>query len=448
MIDRSRARILNKGVPGKGPVVYWMSRDQRVHDNWALMYARELSAEQRRELVVVFTLVPDFPNATLRSCDFMLRGLSEVEQTLDRYNIPFFVLKGNPPGAMKDFADRCDASRVITDFDPLRIKREWKSELKAKSELPLIEVDAHNIVPCFVASNKQEFGAYTLRPKITRLLPEYLVEYPALRKQSGSSFPSNNNWDQIRDYIQADHSVEPVEWLIPGEQAAKAVLDDFIDNRLGNYAVLRNDPNENGTSNLSPYLHFGHVSAQRAALEISKRRMKDDNTDTFLEELIIRRELSDNYCYYNPDYDNLDRIPEWARITLDKHRRDEREHLYSTDEFERALTHDSLWNAAQIQMVKQGKMHGYLRMYWAKKILEWTESPEQALQVSIYLNDRYELDGRDPNGYTGCAWSIAGIHDRAWQERPVFGKIRYMNYNGCKRKFNVEKYIKSVRSEE
>jgi len=218
-------------------------------------------------------------------------------------------------------------------------------------------------------------------------------------------------------------------------------LDSFFEERLSGYNEKRNDPNENVSSNLSPYLHFGQISAQRIALETYKRKHNIETKDAFLEELIVRRELSDNFCFYNKNYDSFDGFPEWAKKTLNEHRKDKREFTYHLEQFEKAKTHDDLWNAAQIEMVKTGKMHGYMRMYWAKKILEWTETPEEALEYSIYLNDKYELDGRDPNGYTGCAWSIGGVHDRAWTERPVFGKIRYMNYNGAKRKFDVKRYI-------
>lgn len=176
-----------------------------------------------------------------------------------------------------------------------------------------------------------------------------------------------------------------------------------------------------------------------------KCNANDEAKRAFLEELIIRRELSDNFCFYNEDYDNFKGFPEWAKKTLQKHKNDKREYLYSAIEFERALTHDELWNAAQMEIVRKGKMHGYMRMYWAKKILEWSESPEKAMEIAIYLNDRYGLDGRDPNGYTGIAWSIGGVHDRAWNERKIFGKIRYMSHGGCKSKFDVEKYIEQIK---
>jgi len=221
-------------------------------------------------------------------------------------------------------------------------------------------------------------------------------------------------------------------------------MRNFIANKLKDYDLNRNDPILNGQSNLSPYLHFGQISAQRVALEIINQPIDETSKNSFLEELIVRRELSDNFCHYNLNYDTTEAFPAWAKKSLENHIYDKREYIYTLEQFANALTHDDLWNAAQLEMVKYGKINGYLRMYWAKKILEWTESPEKAIEIAISLNDKYQLDGRDPNGYTGIAWSIGGLHDRPWNERPVFGKIRYMNYNGCKRKFNVAKYIEKV----
>lgn len=234
-------------------------------------------------------------------------------------------------------------------------------------------------------------------------------------------------------------------WIKSGEDEAHLVMKYFLENKLFLYDKKRNDPTKDGQSNLSPYLHFGQISAQRIVLEVMKTNADEQSKNTFLEELIVRKELSDNYCFYNMNYDNFNGLPEWAKKTLNKHRDDRRKYIYTLEQFENAKTHDDLWNAAQMEMVKKGKMHGYMRMYWAKKILEWSESPEQAFKIAIYLNDKYELDGRDPNGYTGIAWSLGGLHDRAWNERPIFGKVRYMNYNGCKSKFDVIKYIQYVK---
>jgi deoxyribodipyrimidine photo-lyase len=257
---------------------------------------------------------------------------------------------------------------------------------------------------------------------------------------------SRIDWERIFKTLDIDSGVPEVDWVKSGERAAKRALDDFIKNKLPQYDTLRNDPSSDGQSNLSPYLHFGQISAQRVALEVLKYSISSSSKAAFLEELIIRKELSDNFCFYNQDYEKFEGFSAWAKKTLNEHRKDRRAYTYTLQQFEHAKTHDDLWNAAQMEMVKKGKMHGYMRMYWAKKILEWTESPEKALNVAIYLNDRYELDGRDPNGYVGIAWSIGGVHDRAWSERHIFGKIRYMSYNGCKAKFDVHKYIEYVKS--
>jgi len=443
MVDPRRVRVLMQGSIGSGPLMYWMSRDQRVSDNWALLFAQELALEREVSLGVVFSLASSFLNATLRQYGFMLKGLREVENRLAELNIPFFLLIGSPEQELPTFLAKHQISGLVTDVDPLRLKRQWKKEVAALVNSIIYEVDARNIVPCWEASNKKEYAAYTLRPKIHRALPEFLKDFPPAQKHP-FSWPKKvkgTNWDEAEISLKIDRSVPEVEWLLPGEKAAAATLDRFLTKKLSAYASRRNDPTEDGVSNLSPYLHFGQISAQRVALEVQKKKVNKESKDAFLEELIVRRELSDNFCFYNQDYDRFAGFPEWAQKTLNEHRDDQREYLYSLEQFEDGKTHDDLWNAAQMEMVHRGKMHGYLRMYWAKKILEWTGSPEEALEVAILLNDKYELDGRDTNGYAGIAWSIGGVHDRAWQERPIFGKIRYMSYGGCKAKFKVQTYI-------
>ncbi len=441
-----RVRILKKGEERQGQVIYWMSRDQRVEDNWALLYAQQLALKQNTALATVFCLVPAFLGAGLRQYDFMLKGLEEVERALAAKRIPFYVLLGKPEEEIPVFVESYGVSSVVTDFDPLRAKRKWKKAVTNRVEAAFYEVDAHNIVPCWVSSEKQEYGAYTLRPKLKRTVPEFLVDFPSLRRHR-VSWPGDAariDWGKCRRFLKVDRSVKSVDWVVPGEDAASRVLRDFLRKRIDSYKADRNDPTRNGQSGLSPYLHFGQISAQRVALEVSRSSKNSESKQAFLEELIVRRELSDNFCFCNLNYDKSRGFPAWARKTLDDHRNDAREYVYSLEEFEKAKTHDELWNAAQKEMVYLGKMHGYMRMYWAKKILEWTESPEEALKIAIYLNDKYELDGRDPNGYAGIAWSIGGVHDRAWRERPVFGKIRYMSYSGCKSKFDVDAYIDKV----
>ena len=477
-MNPKRIRTLKSGEPEKGPVAYWMSRDQRVEDNWALLFARGIAEDAGVSLVVIFCVADEFLGAGLRQYQFMLEGLQEVKRSLSLKNIPFMFLRGSPGEEIPSFTDKHGIGTLVTDFSPLRAKREWTEKTASKLEIPFYEVDAHNIVPCWVASGKQEYAAYTFRPKVNALLPEFLVEFPELepnsefpetfagikagekkaggdkaggdkagKKKAGKEFeesPGGRNMAELLPerlkVADADPYFEPGHF-VPGESAALKLLKTFLTERLDSYNALHNDPTKDGSSDLSPYLHFGQISAQRVALEVEKARVDEESKAAFLEQLIVRRELTDNFCYYNRAYDSFESFPAWAKETLNVHRQDRREYLYTQDELEFAKTHDPLWNASQVQLLRTGKMHGYMRMYWAKKILEWSESPEKALETAIYLNDRYELDGRDPNGYVGILWGIGGLHDRAWREREVFGKLRYMNYSGSRRKFDVDAYV-------
>jgi deoxyribodipyrimidine photo-lyase len=439
--------MLNDKDRGPGPILYWMSRDQRAKDNWALFYAQNLALELKVPLGVVFCLVPDFLRASLRQYDFMLRGLEETEKDLAEKNIPFILLPGSPEDEIPKHVQKLHAGALVTDFDPLKIKRKWKSQILPQLSIPLYEVDSHNVIPCWQASPKQEFAAYTFRPKVKKQIADFLVSFPPLKKHpfTWKTEAFRTRWDETRKSLKVDTSVPVVDWIEPGQKAARNMLRHFIKQKLTAYDVQRNDPNLDALSILSPFLHFGQISAQRVALEVLKADVPEHNREVFLEELIVRRELADNYCFYNKNYDNFRGFPDWAKKSLDEHRKDKRVYKYTLMQFEGGLTHDGLWNAAQLEMVKTGKMHGYLRMYWAKKILEWTKNPEEAQKIAIILNDKYELDGRDPNGYTGIAWSIGGVHDRAWFTRQVFGKIRYMSSGGARSKFDVDAYIDKVR---
>jgi len=442
-MNDKRVRCLTPGRVKQGPVLYWMSRDQRVGDNWALLYAQELALERKEPLAVAFCLVPQFLDATMRQYDFMLKGLEGVENSLHKNNISFFLLRGTPRDILPIFIESHGVGAVVTDFDPLKMKRRWKENVAESISVPFYEVDAHNVVPCWVTSFKQEFAARTIRPKIRSHIDEFLDEFPRLKKHPFVWTKRNEriNWQEVAGSLSIERSVSPVDWIVPGEKEARKILRAFLKTKLTSYDKVRNDPTMNGQSNLSPYLHFGQISAQRVALEVRKTDVALLQKEAFLEELIVRRELSDNFCFYNEEYDTFKGFPAWAAKTLGEHEKDKREYLYSRDQFEHARTHDDLWNASQMEMAATGKMHGYMRMYWAKKILEWSHTSEEALNTAVYLNNRYELDGRDPSGYVGCAWSIGGVHDRAWFERPIFGKIRYMSYNGCKSKFNVDAYV-------
>jgi deoxyribodipyrimidine photo-lyase len=442
-VRQQRIMTLVKGEAKRGPVIYWMSRDQRVKDNWALIFAQELANKLGQPMAVAFCLAPEFLGAACRQYHFMLKGLREVERDLKELEILFLLTAGDPGEKIPEIMDGYNAGALVSDFSPLRINGSWKRSVAAQIEVPFYEVDAHNIVPCWLASSKQEWAAYTFRPKIRRLLAEFLEEFPAPQRNRYSwKGMVENDWKAAELGIRAD-PIPDAGWNEPGERAAGRCLAQFLTDKLSRYDLDRNDPSLEGQSNLSPYLHFGQISAQRVAIQALASR---EDASSFLEELIVRRELSDNFCYYNSYYDSCRGFPDWAKETLTKHEKDQREYIYTLQEMEAARTHDPLWNAAQLEMVHRGKMHGYLRMYWAKKILEWTPSPEEALRSTIHLNDRYELDGRDPNGYAGIAWSIGGVHDRAWKERGVFGKVRYMSLKGAMAKFDVKGYIEKVES--
>jgi len=446
-VNKKRLRLLRDGPAEPGPIAYWMSRDQRAEDNWALLHAQELSLARKEPLLVIFCMVPSFLHATARQYGFMLAGLQEVEKALRKKEIPFHLIPGLPEHIIPQFVSKHKIGVLVADFDPLRIKTKWKEAVAEEIRIPFHEVDAHNIIPCWMASSKQEFAARTFRPKLRRALAEFHEEFPKLKRNPfrWDDAPRNLDWSRITRSIEADTSVPEVDWITPGQKAARDMLEHFLSRKLQHYNEKRNDPTVDGQSRLSAYLHFGHISAQRAALEVEKSGAEPSAREALLEELIVRRELSDNFCFYNSNYDTIHGFPSWAQTSLADHASDQRRYIYSLEQFEDAETHDELWNAAQMEMVKTGKMHGYMRMYWAKKILEWTESPADALRIATYLNDRYELDGRDPNGYAGCSWSIGGVHDRAWPSRTVFGKIRYMSYNGCKKKFDVGLYIDTIR---
>lgn len=447
---KKRVRVLSTASDVKencsGGVVYWMSRDVRVQDNWALLFAQRLALKLDLPLHVVFCLVPKFLNATLRHYKFMLGGLQEVEQQCQELNIAFRLLLGPAADRLPEFVVAEDIGAVICDFTPLRVPRQWVTDVgKAlPKDVPLIQVDAHNIVPLWVTSEKQEYAARTIRNKINSKLSEFLTEFPPVIKHSHGKGSKTKpvDWEAARAHLACDMTVDEVEWAKPGYTAACRQLYEFCTRRLRIFNDKRNDPIANALSGLSPWLHFGQISAQRCILEVQRyKSLHKASVEAFCEETIVRRELADNFCYYNEHYDSLKGLHDWAFQTLDAHRKDKRSPCYSLEELEQSRTYDDLWNSAQLQLVREGKMHGFLRMYWAKKILEWTETPEQALEYCILLNDKYSLDGRDPNGYVGCMWSVGGVHDQGWKERDIFGKIRYMNYQGCKRKFDVAAFV-------
>ena len=445
-LDPKRARVLKKGKFSGKSVLYWMNRDKRVDDNWAIIAAQSIALKNKVPLIVCFQYLGDFPDSNIRQYGFLFKGLLELKTKLERLNIQFVLIRGDVKRGLSKIIEEKSVGAMIVDHSPLKVYQKRVKKIVNITNIPIYQIDAHNIVPVWVASEKKEYAAYTIRKKIHTKLDQFLTDYPKfIRHPFGDLIKKNHSYDKIISKLNIDFSIEEVDWLTPGEKAAKDKLS-LLSDSLSGYDQNRNDPTKEALSNLSPYFHFGHISPQRVAFEIKNSSLTKSDKDSFLEEMIVRRELSDNFCEYESNYDHFDGFHDWAKKTLNEHRNDEREYLYPKEQFEFADTHDPLWNAAQNQMRQKGKMHGYMRMYWAKKILEWSPNPEVALQIAIDLNDKYELDGRDPNGYAGIAWSIGGIHDRAWFERPVYGKVRYMNYNGCKSKFNVKRYIEMYES--
>lgn len=446
-----RIRLLNqKPIKEKSKtVLYWMDRQRRFEDNWALYVAYQKALELNLSLEILYVIPNDFMDANLRTYDFMLKGLQEAAEMAYSKGINLKVVVGDVVKEVLSFCKENQVAAVYTDFVALRLPRKWRDDLAAELDCSLFEIENNSIIPTWVLSEKQEFAAYTIRPKVKRIFHAYLDDLDeTLEVKNPVKVKLESIFDvqDILEKIPCDKSLSPQNIYLPGCRAAKRVLREFLEKKIKNYGELRNDPNQDVLSNLSIYLHFGFICVQRVILELFKHGFAEDLVETFVEEIVVRRQLAENFCFYNPKYDEFEGMPAWAQTTLKEHWLDKREVVYSLSEFEEAKTHDELWNACQSQMMETGKMHGYMRMYWAKKILEWAKDPAQALEIANYLNNKYELDGRDPNGYTGVAWSICGVHDRAWGEREVFGKIRYMNFNGCKRKFDVKKYIETWNS--
>lgn len=442
-------------------VLYVMSRDQRVQDNHALLSAQLLALEKQLPLVVMFNVRRDLGVRSKEQYDFMFDGLADVQAELERLNIAFTITIGDAVKTVRDMVKKIQAVTIFFDFSPLRNARMIQKQIANSLEIPCIVVDTHNIIPLWVLSDKEEYAAHTIRNKVHKNLESWLIEPEEIvvHPHSLAIQVESVSLSEARKIVKASSTGLKIGFTA-GEKAAHGQLKTFIDTRLDNYAKDRNIPTLDGQSNLSPYLHFGNISSLRVALELLKvsdeqpllfirgklasyedEPTKMDSINALLEELVVRKELSDNYCFYNLNYDSLDGAKDWARKSLEDHLDDARERTYSLEDWESANTHDEPWNAAQREMMVTGKMHGYMRMYWAKKILEWSSSPEQAIKIACYLNDRYSIDGGDPNGYTGIMWSIAGIHDRPWFERSVFGKIRYMNSAGLARKFDLDEYI-------
>lgn len=463
-----RVRQLNDySVAAGKSILYVMSRDQRVHDNHALLAAQDMALQQGLPLAVVFCLYPGSGYRSHEHYDFMLSGLHSVEKELQLYDIPLIVVVGRALEVLPTVIERFEAAAVYFDFSPLKGPRFVAQSIANQVQAPVFVVDAHNIIPAWVVSDKQEFAARTIRPKIHKVLPKYLQDPPVLKKNTANWPGTYMKLPEVLALYPDLLSNIPSNGITYDFPDPKVALDDFLAKYVS-YDEDRNDPTKDAQSNLSPYLHFGQLSSLRIALQLTARGVNPQES-AFLEEIIVRKELSDNFCLYNTSYDSFDGAPAWARKSLLMHADDEREFTYSLEQLEHAQTHDNAWNAAQMQLRRTGKIHGYMRMYWAKKVLEWSPAEARkeqlrsdhpfkvklqvqlsglsgaawAIAVLIYLNDFYSIDGGDPNGYVGILWSVAGVHDRPWGSRPVFGAIRYMNDKGLARKFSIKEYQNS-----
>lgn len=421
-----------------------MQSSHRTEYNHALEYSILKANKLKKPIIVFFGLTDKFPNANIRHYSFMLEGLYEVEKSLIERGIKFVIRNTSPDSGAVEISN--DASLVIVDKGYLKIERDWRSYVSENIICPLIEVETNTVVPVEEVSMKEEYAAATMRPKIRKIIDQYLVPLNKnipLKSSLSMDIDSLSIEDmyKLMNSLKIDKKINPSKDLIGGTSEAKSHLEIFLKNKIDRYDDLRNNPNLDYLSKMSPYLHFGQISPLFIALKVLQT--ESPGKEPYLEELVIRRELSMNYVYFNSNYDSFKGLPDWCRRTLEAHEEDNREYIYSKKDFETGDTHDLYWNAAQNEMAYTGKMHGYMRMYWGKKVIEWTKSPKDAYEILIYLNDKYELDGRDANGYTGVAWCF-GKHDRPWAERKIFGNIRYMNDKGLKRKFDPDAYTKKI----
>ncbi|OWZ84684.1 deoxyribodipyrimidine photo-lyase [Natranaerobius trueperi] len=433
-----------------------MQRSQRTHYNHSLEYAINCANENNLSVIVYFGLYDQYPSANLRHFAFMLQGLKDVKENLTKRNIPFIISNEHPANGVLSLAK--NAALIITDKGYLKHEKVFRKQVADQVECPMLQVESDVVIPVTSASNKEEYAAHTIRKKIHNKLSEYLNTFTNtklnktlskefldnIQKELGPEIDLNQPTNDILKNLNIDKSVNPVSSFVGGENAAHEIFENFLENKLKEYLDKRNDTKEEACSNLSPYLHFGQVSPLYLALKTYE--FTKDYYHDFLEQLIVRRELSFNFVYYNQDYDSLDSLPTWALETLNAHREDKRQ-VYSISELELPNTHDEYFNACQMELLKSGKIHGYFRMYWGKKIIQWSNSPEEALNRLIYFNDKYALDGRDPNGYANILWCF-GKHDRPFKERRVFGKVRYMSEKALKRNSSPKHYIAKFKTYE
>jgi len=450
-----RIRPLND-LPVRQPaqyVLYWTQMNRRADSNQALAYAAEQANALALPLLVYEGLTCTYPEANDRIHTFILQGVPEQQKRLEVLGAGycFYLRKRRKDDNNVLYQLAGDAALVVTDDYPTFIAARHNASVPARIGVAFHTVDASCVVPMnhFI---KREWAAYTIRPKVRRVLREHLRPVAQIKLKHRWRLPRARWHTTVTDGTVAalvaeceiDHAVKPSLSFTGGRLAAEKHLHSFLLSRLRRYAGEKNSPSNHATSDLSPYLHFGQISALEVALAAEGYAEEHKLIATeFLEELIVRRELAFNFVRFCANFDSLEALPDWVQITMRKHANDPRDFLYTPEDFEFARTHDPLWNACQKEMLLRGKIHGYYRMYWGKKIMEWSPSFEQAHRTMLHIHDRYALDGRDPNTYTSVLWCF-GLHDRPWGERPVFGTIRYMGYDGMKRKTDVPGYIREI----
>ncbi len=448
MIEPERVTELNEAPEQPGEyVLYWMQNSQRADFNPALEVAIAEANRLGLPVLVGFGLTADYPEANARHYAFMLEGLVETERALRRRGLGFVIRLGSPDDVALSLGQR--AALVVCDRGYLRLQRDWRARVAAGAGRRVLQVEGDVVVPIELASTKAEMGARTLRPKLLRVRDQFL--HPLRRqhpRRSADNIKAACDVDltdipALLARLGVDHSVPPVGDIRGGYKEAKRRLNQFVARRLQRYVAGRAHPGEAEVSTLSPYLHFGQISPAEVALAARDAEAANENNASFLEELIVRRELAMNFVQTTPNYDRYDCLPKWARQTLAAHRRDRREHVYSFGHLTRADTHDPYWNAAMREMLLTGYMHNHMRMYWGKKVLEWSSSPEEGYATLLRLNNKFFLDGRDANSYANVGW-VFGLHDRPWPERPIYGKVRSMTASGLRRKTDIDDYVRKV----
>ncbi|HEU4872552.1 MAG TPA: deoxyribodipyrimidine photo-lyase [Pyrinomonadaceae bacterium] len=433
-------------------VLYWMQMFKRASHNYALNFAIQMANERQLPLVVYEGLKFYYPWANDRIHTFILEGVAEKQPEFSERGIRYiFYLQRNKRDPRNTVAKLArEAALVVTDDYPCFIIPEHNQRI-AELKLPVYAVDANGMVP-LSALPKEEYAAYTIRPKLNRLLPDLPrtivtphldVQKPTLDVECPETIVSPDNIADLVSECDIDHTVKPSNRYHGGTAAGRKRLTHFVRNILPHYDKTRNDPSVDGSSRLSPYLHFGFLSIQEVVAAVEQAKAPKAAKNAFLEEAIVRRELSFNFTRHNPDYDSLKSLPVWALKTMRDHADDPRPELLDAERIEAADTYDELWNAAQRELLSTGLLHNYVRMLWGKRVIEWQRSYEMAFELLVHLNNKYALDGRDPNSYAGILWCF-GKHDRPWFEREIFGTIRYMTSRSMAKKFNARRYMGSA----